>query len=70
MRNSSNIQKIKGVLRIEHQSQFYADDELCEAIWLVNIELRNGLPKKEQIEAKNQIAGYEKLLDTLRNAGA
>ncbi|MDD4616740.1 MAG: hypothetical protein PHW76_06480 [Alphaproteobacteria bacterium] len=66
---SHQIQNIAGVLRIEYQGHFYAEDELREAIWLVNIELRNGLPKREKIEAKRQIEQYERLLDALRSAG-
>ena len=52
--------------RIEEGGESYAADELYEAIWLVNIELRNGLPKQERITAKRQIARYEALLDALR----
>ena len=59
MNTSHQIQNISGVLRIEHQGYFYAEDELREAIWLINIELRNGLPKREKIEAKRQIDQYE-----------
>ena len=56
--------------RIEENGESYAADELYEAIWLVNIELRNGLPKQERIVAKRQIARYEALLDALRKEGA
>jgi hypothetical protein len=56
--------------RIEESGESYAADELDEAIWLVNIELRNGLPKQERITAKRQIARYEALLDALRKEGA
>jgi hypothetical protein len=70
MTNSHQLQTINGVLRIEHQGHFYAEDELREAIWLVNIELRNGLPKREKIESKRQIEQYEKLLAALRDAAA
>jgi hypothetical protein len=56
--------------RIEENGESYAADELHEAIWLVNIELRNGLPKQERITAKRQIARYEALLDALRKEGA
>jgi len=56
--------------RIEENGESYAADELYEAIWLVNIELRNGLPKQERITAKRQIARYEALLDALRKEGA
>ena len=57
-------------IRIEFRGQFYAEDELREELWLVNIELRNGLPKREQTEAKRQIAGIEKALNILRDTGA
>ena len=70
MNTSHQIQQIAGVLRIDYQGYFYAEDELHEALWLVNIELRNGLPKRERIEAECQIEQYEKLLTTLRSAGA
>jgi len=56
--------------RIEESGESYAADELHEAIWLVNIELRNGLPKQERITAKRQVARYEALLDALRKEGA
>lgn len=65
MTNSHQIQKLGGVLRVEHQGHFYAEDELREAIWLVNMELRNGLPRREQVEANRQIMQYEKLLKVL-----
>ena len=55
--------------RIEF-GQIYAEDELHEVIWLVNRELRCGLPKSERIEAQSQIAQYEELLTALRSAGA
>ncbi len=57
-------------LRIETGGRIFAEDELREALWLVNIELRAGLPRREQIEAKRQIAQYEELLSALRSAGA
>ena len=43
-------------IRVEYRGHFYAEDELRESIWLVNMELRNGLPRRERIEAKQQIA--------------
>ena len=58
-----------GERRIESGGRVFAEDELSEALWLVNIELRAGLPRREQIEAKRQIAQYEALLSTLRSAG-
>jgi len=70
MNTSHQIQNIAGVLRIEYLGYFYAEDELRESLWLVNVELRNGLPKRERIEAECQIEKYEKLLNTLRSAGA
>ena len=57
-------------LHIEFGGQIYAEDTLCESLWLVNIELRGGLPKREQIHAKKQIAQYETLLNALREARA
>ena len=48
----------------------YAEEDLCEALWLVNMELRAGLPRRERIEARRQIAHYESLLSALRSAGA
>ena len=39
-----------------------------ESIWLVNMELRNGLPKRERIEAKRQIAEMEAALNALVKA--
>ena len=56
--------------RIEFGGQIYAQDELHEAIWLVNMELRNGLPTRERIEAQHQITRYEAMLEALRSAGA
>ena len=43
-------------------------DELRESIWLVNMELRNGLPRRERIEAKRQIAEMEAALKALVTA--
>jgi hypothetical protein len=68
MTNSYRILKNAGDNRIEFGGQSYAEDKLCEAIWLVNIELRNGLPKREQIEAKRQIAQFKNLLKSLQEA--
>lgn len=70
MTNSYLIQQNAGDVRIEYQGHLYAEDELNEAIWLVNIELRNGLPKRERIEAKRQVAQFKTLLDALREARA
>ncbi len=70
MTNSYQIQQIAGDIRIDYLGQSYAEDQLIEEIWLVNIELRSGLPKRERIEAKRQIAQFERLLDGLREAGA
>ena len=55
-------------IRVEHRGHFYAEDELRESIWLVNMELRNGLPKRERIEAKQQIAEMEAALKALVTA--
>ena len=54
-------------IRVEHRGHFYAEDELRESIWLVNIELRNGLPRRERIEANRQIAEMEAALKALLN---
>jgi hypothetical protein len=51
--------------RIEYHGQLYAEDELRESIWLVNMELRAGLPKRERIEAQQQIAEMELCLRAL-----
>ena len=56
--------------RIEESGESYAADELHEVLWLVSIELRNGLPKRERIIAQRQIARYEALLDALRQEDA
>ncbi len=56
--------------RIEYRGQTYTEDELHEAIWLHNMELRAGLPRRERIEAKREIAELEELLAALRGAGA
>ena len=54
---------------IEFGGQVYGEEDLCDTIWLVQKELRHGLPRKERIEAQRQIAQYQTLLDALR-AGA
>jgi len=66
---SHRIFQNTGDNRIECNGQIYAEDELHEAIWLVNRELRAGLPKRERIEAHHQITQYEAMLDALRRAG-
>ena len=53
---------------IECGGLVYGEEDLCDAIWLVQKELRGGLPKDEQIEAKRQIAHFQTLLDALRAA--
>ena len=63
---SHQIQRTDNDIRIEYRGQFCAEDELREELWLVNMELRNGLPKREQAEAKRQIAGIEERLNVLR----
>ena len=67
---SYRILQTAGDNRIEFRGQTYAADELHEAIWLVNMELRNGLPKRERIEAQHQITRYEAMLNALRSEGA
>ncbi|MBA5775564.1 hypothetical protein H2509_00330 [Stappia sp. F7233] len=54
-------------IRVEYRGHFYAEDELRESIWLVNMELRNGLPTRERIEAKRQITEMEAALTALLN---
>jgi len=66
---SYRIFQTTGDNRIECNGQIYAEDDLHEAIWLVNRELRTGLPKHERIEAQHQITQYEAMLDALRSAG-
>jgi hypothetical protein len=51
--------------RIEYRGHLYAEDELRESIWLVNVELRAGLPKRERIEAQQQIVEMESCLRAL-----
>ena len=55
-------------IRVEYRGQFHAEDELRESIWLVNMELRNGLPRRERIEAKRQIAEMEAALKAFMTA--
>ena len=50
---------------IEYRGHLYAEDELRESIWLVNLELRAGLPKRERIEAQQQIVEMESRLRAL-----
>lgn len=54
--------------RIEYRGHLYAEDELRESIWLVNIELRAGLPKRERIEALQQIVEMKSRLRALLSA--
>jgi hypothetical protein len=54
--------------RIEYHGHFHAEDELRESIWLAGIELRAGLPKRERIEAQQQIAEMESCLRALLSA--
>ncbi|MFA1677200.1 hypothetical protein ACDY97_31990 [Rhizobium mongolense] len=62
---SIQITSANDIIRVEFRGHFYAHDELREAIWLSNIELRNGLPKDERIEAQQQIAEMEIALEAL-----
>lgn len=64
------ILKTSGELRIECNDQIFAEDELCEEIWLNTMEIKAGLPRSEQLQATRQIAHLEKLLAALRSAGA
>ena len=70
MTKAYRILNNSGEIHIEFAGRAFAEDELREALWLVNIELRAGLPRREQIEARRQIAQYEALLSALRRAGA
>jgi hypothetical protein len=56
--------------RIEYRGHFHTEDELRESIWLANIELRAGLPKREHIEAQQHIAEMELSLQQLLIAEA
>ena len=57
--------------RIEFCGQIYGLEDLCEAIWLINMELRGAyLSKRERTKAHHQITQYEAMLDALRSAGA
>ena len=67
---SYRISNNSGEPRIEFDGQVFAEDELYEALWLVNIELRGGLSRRERADAKREIAQYEELLSALRSAGA
>jgi hypothetical protein len=53
---------------IEFGGQVYGEEDLCDSIWLIQKELRHGLPKDEQIKAKRQIAHFQTMLDALRAA--
>ncbi|OHV80372.1 hypothetical protein [Ensifer sp. LCM 4579] len=65
---STQIISTNDIIRVEFCGQFYAEDELREAIWLTNIELRNGLPKRERVAAQQQIAGMTIALEALVSA--
>ena len=67
---SYRVIKNNGDALIECGGQIYGEEDLCEAIWLVQKELRHGLPKKEQIVAQRQIAQFQAMLDALRAGGA
>jgi len=67
---SYRLLQTAGYTRIERGGQIYTEDQLHEDIWLLNMEIRAGLPKRERIEAHHQIAQYEAMLDALRRAGA
>jgi hypothetical protein len=56
--------------RIEYRGQLYAEDELRESIWLITIELRSGLPRRERVEADRQIAEMELSLQALLSVEA
>jgi hypothetical protein len=67
---SYRLLQTAGYARIERGGQIDTEDQLHEEIWLLNMEIRAGLPKRERIEAHHQIAQYEAMLDALRRAGA
>jgi hypothetical protein len=67
---SYRLLQTAGYARIERGGQIYTEDQLHEDIWLLNMEIRAGLPKRERIEAHHQIAQHEAMLDALRRAGA
>jgi hypothetical protein len=56
--------------RIKYRGCLYAEDEMHENIWLANIELRAGLPKRKRIEAQRQIAEMELCLQKLLSVEA
>lgn len=56
-------------IRVEYRGYCYTEGELRESLWLVNIELRNGLPKRERIAAERQISTMEACLEALLRAG-
>ncbi|MFC0808992.1 hypothetical protein ACFHWW_26725 [Ensifer sp. P24N7] len=62
---SIQITSANDITRVELRGHSYAADELREAIWLSNMELRNGLPKRERIEAQQQLAEMEIALEAL-----
>ncbi len=49
-----------------HHAPIYSEDEVLESIWLIQKELRSGLPKNEQIAAQRQITEFRAMLDALR----
>ena len=67
---SYRLLQTAGYNRIECGGQIYNEDQLHEDIWLINREIRAGLPKRERIEAQRQIAQYEAMLEAIRRAGA
>ena len=67
---SYRIIETNGYTLIESGGCTYAEEDLSDSIWLVNRELRAGLPKREQLKARRQVATYEVLLSALRSAGA
>jgi hypothetical protein len=66
---SYRILNMNGNAVAECGGQIYGLEDLCDAIWLTNKEIRGGLPKRERVQAQNQIAHYEAMLDALRRAG-
>ncbi|MGA9764532.1 MAG: hypothetical protein WA384_12215 [Rhodomicrobium sp.] len=60
-----------GYTLIESGGRTYAEEDLCDSIWLISKELRGAyLPKRERNEARKWIKQYEELLSALRSVGA
>lgn len=70
MTSTSRILQTSCENRIAFGGRIFNEDQLCEDIWLLNIELRGCyLSRREKRETKRLIAQYEALLGALRSAG-